>query len=96
MSEISRRGFLKSAQAGLVAAGIVAVAPVTMSAVANAATSKKPQVRSSTEAHSFATTENVVIHIPNPRSGEIRIMVGEKEIIRHDRALVARLIRGVH
>jgi hypothetical protein len=90
MSEISRR-----AQAGLVAAGIVAVAPVTLSAAASAATSKKLEATAPRETHSIATTENVVVHIPNPRSGEIRIMVGEKEIIRHDRALVARLVRGI-
>jgi anaerobic selenocysteine-containing dehydrogenase len=51
MSEISRRGFLKGAQAGLVAAGIVAVAPVTLSAAASAATSKKLEARNALHRH---------------------------------------------
>ena len=93
MSEISRRGFLMGAQASLVAAGIVAVAPMTMSTVATAATTKAAANSSSDDVHALSTTDTVVVHIPNPRSGEIRLMVGEKEIIRHDRALVARLIR---
>jgi hypothetical protein len=53
MSEISRRGFLKGAQAGLVAAGIVAVAPVTLSAAASAATSKKLEATARRRTSSF-------------------------------------------
>lgn len=93
MNEISRRGFLKGAQVSLVAAGIAAVSPMTMSTVATAATIKTGSTASKDDVHALSTTETVVVHIPNPRTGEIRLMVGEKEIIRHDRALVARLIR---
>lgn len=96
MSEITRRGFLKGAQAGMIAVGVVAVAPVSMATAASALqTTKKSSTSLSEDAQATDSTENIVVHIPNPRSGEIRLMVGEKEIVRHDRALVARLIRDV-
>jgi hypothetical protein len=42
-----------------------------------------------------SSKENLVIHVPNPSTGEIHFMVGTREVVRHDRALVARLIRDV-
>jgi hypothetical protein len=42
-----------------------------------------------------SSDETVVVHIPNPRSGEIHFMVGTREVVTHDRALVARLIRDI-
>lgn len=96
MSDITRRSFLKGAQAGMIAVGVVAVAPVAMATSAGALqTTKKSSASPSEEARAIASSETIVVHIPNPRSGEIRLMVGEREIVRHDRALVARLIRDV-
>jgi len=96
MSEISRRGFLKASGGGLVTAGVIAAAPISAIKIASAATSTPNQANSANEVHAVATTQTVVVHIPNPRSGELRFMVGEREIIRHDRSLVARLIRDIH
>ena len=95
MSEISRRGFLKASGGGLVTAGVIAAAPVTALKAASAATVGMNRSNAANEVHAVATTQTVVVHIPNPRSGELRFMVGEKEIIRHDRSLVARLIRDI-
>jgi hypothetical protein len=63
-------------------------------ATAGAATNSKattptPSVRP------VSSNENLVIHVPNPSTGEIHFMVGTREVVRHDRALVARLVRDV-
>lgn len=94
MQDLSRRGFLKVAGKGAAAAGLVAVAPTALLATAGAATKPKAPKREAT-VRPVASSENLVVHIPNPRSGEIRFMVGEREVVRHDRALVARLVRDV-
>ena len=96
MSEISRRGFLKASGGGLVAAGVVAAAPATLLTAASAAPATPKERSTANDVHAVSTTETVVVHIPNPRSGELRFMVGEREIVRHDRSLVARLIRDVN
>jgi len=94
MQDISRRGFLKVARNGIAAAGLVAVAPTALVATAGAATNSKattptPSVRP------VSSNENLVIHVPNPSTGEIHFMVGTRVVVRHDRALVARLVRDV-
>jgi len=35
----------------------------------------------------------LVVHIPDPRTGEVHLMVGDREVVRTDPALVARLVR---
>jgi hypothetical protein len=42
-----------------------------------------------------AATGPLVVHIPDPASGEVRLMVGTREVVRSDRALVAKLVREV-
>jgi len=93
MQDISRRGFLKVA-ATESRRGTRAVAPTALVATAGAATNSKattptPSVRP------VSSNENLVIHVPNPSTGEIHFMVGTREVVRHDRALVARLVRDV-
>jgi hypothetical protein len=94
MQDISRRGFLKVARNGIAAAGLVAVAPTALVATAGAAvkpTASKPEAT----VRPVSSKENLVIHVPNPSTGEIHFMVGTREVVRHDRALVARLVRDV-
>ena len=38
-------------------------------------------------------TEPLIVHIPDPRTGEIYLMMGTREVVRTDPALVARLVR---
>ncbi len=98
MAEISRRNFLKTARNGAAAVGIVAVAPTMLLTQAGAATKSKSASRSTKETATVrpvSSDETVVVHIPNPRSGEIHFMVGTREVVTHDRALVARLVRDI-
>ena len=34
-----------------------------------------------------------MVHIPDPRTGEIYFLLGNREVVRTDPALVARLLR---
>ena len=92
MHDISRRGFLKVARNGIAAAGVVAVAPTALLATAGAAT--RP-AKATPSVRPVSSKENLVIHVPNPSTGEIHFMLGTREVVRHDRALVARLVRDV-
>jgi hypothetical protein len=96
MAEISRRNFLKTARNGAAAVGIVAVAPTMLLTQAGAATKPKSTSKAAeATVRPVSSDETVVVHIPNPRSGEIHFMVGTREVVTHDRALVARLIRDI-
>ena len=41
-----------------------------------------------------AATGPMVVHIPDPRTGDVHVMFGTREVVRRDRALVARLVRA--
>ena len=94
MQDISRRGFLKVARNGIAAAGLVAVAPTALAATAGAAIKPKASKPTPT-VRPVSSKENLVIHVPNPSTGEIHFMVGTRDVVRHDRALVARVVRDV-
>ena len=64
--------------------------------LATAGAATKPKAAKATPTvRPVSSTENLVIHVPNPSNGEIHFMVGTREVVRHDRALVARLVRDV-
>ena len=79
MSETSRRKFLAAAGVGA-AAGTVAIATGGGAAGATA----RPG----------AAREPVLAVVPDHRSGEIRLLVGEREVVVHDRDLVARILNA--
>ena len=78
MSEITRLGFMKSSVGA--AAGITVIGSLT---AANADADDRP-----------VGSESVVAYVKDPSSGEISVMVGEREVIVHDRKLAARLSRA--
>lgn len=79
MSDTSRRTFLVVAGAG--AAGTVA-----------ATTSKA--FASETRPRADSAKEPVVAYVRDHQSGELELMVGEREVIVHDRDLVARILNA--
>ena len=80
MTRNSRRTLLKSAAAGAAAIGLVGaaggLAGSTIAARGSIGTSSEP----------------VVAYVSDARKGEIVVMVGTREVVRRDAALVARLI----
>jgi hypothetical protein len=80
MSETSRRKFIAVAGAGA-AAGAVGIT----TGVASAAPAK-PRLD--------AAKERVVAVVADHRSSELRLLVGEREVVVHDRDLVTRILNA--
>ncbi len=81
--ETSRRRFLA---AGAGAAGVAAVSTVGITSGAALAGETR---RSTTSAQ-----ETVVAYIEDHHSSELRLMVGEREVVVHDRDLVHRILNA--
>jgi hypothetical protein len=85
MSETSRRKLLAGAGAG-VAVGTVGL---TMGpAVASAGGSAEATPREG------RAQEAVVAYVEDHRSGQLRLLVGEREVVVHDRDLVTRILNA--
>jgi hypothetical protein len=87
MAKLTRRGFIKDATAGAAAVGAIAVVPGM--AVAHAAP-KDWTARASAK----KVEGPLVAHVRNYATGEVAILVGTREIIVHDHALVSRLVKA--
>ena len=79
MSETDRRKFLAVTGAGA-AAGAVAL---TAGPVLAAGTSRPSK---------HAAAESVVAYVEDHRSGRLRLMLGDREVVVHDRDLVSRIL----
>jgi hypothetical protein len=93
MESITRRTFLKRGGTGVAAAGIFAAIPSFPGLLA----SRRPATVHNAGVAAPAgrpATGPLVVHIPDPRSGEVHLMVGTREVVRRDSALVARLLRA--
>jgi hypothetical protein len=78
MARNSRRALLKSAAAGAAAIGLVGAG------LAGSSSTAKGSIETG--------SEPVVAYISDARKGEIVVMVGTREVVRRDAALVARLV----
>lgn len=79
MSETSRRRFIGVAGAGAAAVGATAVLPRT-------------PFQDDTAPGLTGPMESLVAHVSDPAAGIVTLMVGEREVVVHDRDLVARLV----
>jgi len=93
MTSISRRTFLKQGGSGLAAAGFLAAIPSLPGRVWPSRKAAAIHGRGLAVPEGRAATDPLVVHIPDPRSGEVHLMVGTREVVRRDAALVARLVR---
>ena len=86
MSNSSRRGFLKIAGAGAAVGAAVAATAAVRSDGA------KPAAAGGTAAAPpYTASGPLVAYVRDVRSAEIAVLVGETEVVEHDRELVARL-----
>jgi hypothetical protein len=92
MSELSRRSFLKQSGATAAAAGALVVTPKVLAR--QAPTAKHASAVSTSRARSKSSDRTLIAHVPDVRKDEVRVLVGEREIVLHDRALVSRLSRA--
>ena len=84
MNEPTRRNFLIASGAGAAAVGMAAAAP----GVAGAGT---PAATPATLPHDAT---DLMAHVADPSTGTLTLYVGEREVLVHDRDLVARLARA--
>ena len=83
MSDTSRRGFLFLAGTGAAVVGAAAVAPA-------AGAAGQPE-----GSEAFAGEGPLVAYVTDIRTGELSVMMGEREVVVHDRALCASLARAL-
>lgn len=83
MVDQSRRLFLKSASLGAAAVGVAAALPVLEASTAAAAADRRGP----------AHDGPLMAYVSDRRSGEVTVMVGEREVVRHDPDLADRLAR---
>ena len=82
MSGTSRRNFLRTASVGAAAVGAASAVPFALAAPANAA---------ETESNAPAHDGPLVAWVKNAKTGEIAVLVGEHEVLHHDKKLARRL-----
>jgi len=88
VSEVTRRKFLIGSgigAAGVVAAGAAGGLPGIASAAADAPSHEELET---------AARRPMMLHVRDARRGEVGILVGEKEVVVKDKALVAKLLRA--
>ncbi len=84
MTDPTRRNFLIASGAGAAAAGVVAAVP-------GAARAQTPAAAPTALPHDATA---LVAHVADPDTGTVTLFVGEREVLVHDRELVARLARA--
>ncbi len=82
MSEHTRRNFLIAGGASAAAVGMAAATP-GVAAARTPAPAALPQ-----------DAAPLMAHVDDPSSGTVTLFVGEREVLVHDRDLVARLARA--
>jgi hypothetical protein len=82
MNDSTRRGFLVMVGTGAATAAAAAVAPAALA----------DDDHRQDEGTRVSSREPLVAHVTDPRQGDVALMVGEREVVVHDRDLVARLV----
>ena len=83
MSETSRRKFLAAAGVGATA-GTIALATGAVNAAGATEARRKPG----------SAREAVLAVVTDHKSSELRLLVGEREVVVHDRDLVTRILNA--
>ena len=90
MDPVTRRSFLIKGSAGAVGAAGLAAGGLALSSAAAAAT-QEPDLQPREAADVPGT---VLVEIKNAATGEVEILVGEREVSFTDKALVAKVLRA--
>ncbi len=95
MSEASRRGFLVIAGAGAAATVGAAVAGTQYLTDKDKNTAEQPTVQDLSAAD-LATAESFVVHVKDVKTGQLAILVDQREVLVTDRELAARLANATN
>jgi len=96
MSDITRRSFLKQSGTAAAAAGALVATPKVLRGPSAKKATAGGQARSGASAHGARARRNLVVHVPDTSTDKLRLLVGDREVILHDRDLVSRLSRSTH
>jgi hypothetical protein len=88
MSENSRRSFIRHATLGTAALGASVLVPASLGQEASARTRTQPAA-----ATGAVHQGPLMAYVKNPGTGEIAVMVGEREVLHRDPQLAAQLGR---
>lgn len=90
MAKITRRGLIKQTAIGAGAAGVIAAVAVEAPNLL-AASSHSDQVQAALAPAS--SSDPIVAAVSNPATGQISLMIGSREVVFTDPALVNSLLR---
>lgn len=88
MKNLSRRAMLQGSSVMLVAAG-AAMSGAAQPALAASAAARSP--RSDPSQADSASAEPIVAYLDPGRRGEVRLLIGDREIVHHDPGLARHL-----
>jgi hypothetical protein len=89
MAKLTRRDLLTKTTAGAATIGVVAGAfggVIGSEVVSNLAQGAAPTA---------AASQPLMVYVTDARNGDVTFLQGTQEVIRHDPALVARLLKGI-
>ncbi len=99
MSEFTRRAFLKTGSAAVVAAGALSAVPALPAAVGALETTGSADAGAAdavgTDAGATSLAEPLIAHVRDLATGEIGLFSGTREITVLDPSLAARLLRAI-
>ncbi len=93
MSEITRRSFLKQGGATAAAAGALVATPKVLRGPSGK-TRTKPARTTTPASRRPDAGRDLVVHVPDTRKDEVHLHFADREVVLHDRDLVARLSRA--
>jgi nitrous oxide reductase len=91
MADLSRRQFIGKGSIG-VAAGVAALTIGSQGAIAEAAT--RAEKDAPVDPSEATADEPVVAYVKQGAHGEVRVMVGSREVVHKDAELARRIIRA--
>ena len=92
MSDLSRRRFLSHASLGAAVAGIAAASGGVPALIAAQPSVLGAGLDSGPSQDPVAMAEDVIAHVQSNSTGTVTILVGNREIVVQDRAMVGRIL----
>jgi hypothetical protein len=92
MESFDRRKFLKGSTVAAGVAGAMTVVPGALPALAKSKKASTSGQTAKSSSNERLADQPVVVHVRDPRTGQIDLFVGKKHVSVSDRALTARIL----
>jgi anaerobic selenocysteine-containing dehydrogenase len=94
MDDLSRRDFLKKGSIGVAAGAVALQAGGAVTKAVSAQAAERTSRGASTDTPAPEAAEAIVAYVRPGSRGEVHLMVGDNEVVQHDRELASRIIRA--